>query len=323
MKFFQNILKSVSLNKFKKISVGHHILVYDPNFDKGLREYYSYILDLFQKVFLALPQGGAPLKIILGIPQYPKNPKEVYQSIDFQVEHVLVKPEGRGAENAPIGKTKIIDSDAFYTVRIQDLERLLSMDMIIDYSRPNLKHIQDSGLYPEYLSKVCVISPTLYPIQSSSILNRQRSKHTITLFRNTEEPRRKQFLDHLKKSNVVSENVNHVFENLNRVYEDTKILINMHQTGEHHTLEELRVLPALRCGIIVVSEDSPLKKYSRISDFIIWGTLEELPERIKDVQDNYESYHQKIFTSHFFRRMERLEKSNFLRLQASLKKLKF
>ena len=75
-------------------------------------------------------------------------------------------------------------------------------------------------------------------------------------------------------------------------------------------------LPALRCGVIVISESVPLMQECRYSDFIIWGKLEELPALTQAVLANYDSYYQKIFQSkHFARRMQRLELANYLKVQ--------
>ena len=42
---------------------------------------------------------------------------------------------------------------------------------------------------------------------------------------------------------------------LRALLDSTQILINVHTTAHHHTLEEYRVLPALLRGCVVVSED--------------------------------------------------------------------
>jgi hypothetical protein len=104
-----------------------------------------------------------------------------------------------------------------------------------------------------------------------------------------------------------------VFSGIEDVYRQTKILINIHQTDHHDTLEKLRVLPALRCGVIVISEKSPLVEQTGYSKYIIWGELSELPDIILDVQNNYEEWHQKIFQNSGFRnRMNRISKRNEL-----------
>jgi len=80
-------------------------------------------------------------------------------------------------------------------------------------------------------------------------------------------------------------------------------------------------LPALRCGVIIISERAPLVELTGYEKYIIWGNLEELPAIILDVQNNYENWHQKIFqNSGFRRRMERIYRRNEL---VSLKAVEF
>jgi hypothetical protein len=308
---FQTILRFIKNRKYHRCHLGQHILIIDPNFDIGIQEYYKYVTSLFMRAIERLPPYPKKITFILGITNYQIERKIPYKQIGFQVEHTLVKPGGRGSENAPLGNTLITSTlDQFYCVRIQNLSHLLEQDIIIEYSRPNIKHIKDSGLYQDYLNKVCQISPTLYHLDKEKVSNQARSLNTVTLFRDINEPRRKKFLEGLRRHQVPFENINHVFQNLDQVYLNTKILVNIRQTDHHDTLEELRILPALQCGVIVISEDAPLKKYSRYSDFIIWGTIQELPNLIKNVLANYETYHQTIFSSAFYNRINRLELSN-------------
>ena len=84
-------------------------------------------------------------------------------------------------------------------------------------------------------------------------------------------------------------------EKLKELYKNTKILINVHQTEHHDTLEELRILPALLCGVIVISEYSPLYKEVPYYDYIVWSSYENMIPTVKDVLNNYESYYNKIF----------------------------
>jgi hypothetical protein len=308
--------------KYKKIVVKKTNLIIDPNFDLGLREYYQYVTRLIIDSLKTTDFSKQWRILILCSPKYKVNIKNLTRMIEFQVEHTLVKSGGRGAESAPTGVTRIPNTyDEFYTVRLQNLAHLLKQDLIIEYSRPNMKHLQDSQLYDDYLKKVCLISPTIYPVSKSSINQLNRQYDTITLFRNTNEPRRKKFLETLETKHIAFKNVNHVFNQIDQLYIDVKILINIRQTDHHDTLEELRILPALRCGVIIVSEIAPLKEYCRYSDFILWGDLDNLPSMIQEVQNNYSDYHKKIFNSHFYRRMQRLDISNQLRIKKYLAQL--
>jgi hypothetical protein len=90
-------------------------------------------------------------------------------------------------------------------------------------------------------------------------------------------------------------------------------LINIRQTAHHHTLEELRVLPALLCGAIVISESAPLQDTIGYSEFILWATIDDLPELIKDVATHYERYRQPIFGgARFVQCMRKLDQKNRL-----------
>ncbi len=317
-----NIFQLFKQKRYKKISIHQHHLMIDTNFDIGLREYYQYVTQLMLEA-LSTQSTQRPSQLLkLGIHHEAIFQGELVKNIDFQVEHTLVKPGGRGSESAPIGKTVIDHSvDNFYTVRIQNIDYLVQQDLIIEYSRPNIKHVQNSGLYSDYLKKICLITPTLYPINEGLILNQVRNINTITLFRDINQPRRKEFLSDLDSHYVPLKNMDGIFKDLDQIYFNTKILINIRQTDHHDTLEELRILPALRCGVIIICEEAPLKKYCRYSDFIIWGKLENLPNIILDVQNNYGAYHQNIFNAKFFSRMKRLEKSNQLRCNDSVKSL--
>lgn len=311
MNILNRVIFWLKVRKYKSVKIHNAQFIFDPNYDKLLREYYLYISKLLIHALHGLKENYI---IVFGIHQLKlpsKNIPLIY--IDLQIEHTLVKSGGRGSENSPIGKVCFQDnSDGNYLVRIANYNNLINQDIVIDYSRINLINIRRGGHYKEYQNKNFLIAPTLYELKSYSS-NENRQLKTITLFTNPEEPRRKQFIHTLNNRNIKFENLNNIFNNLASVYLNTKILINIRQTDFHDTLEELRILPALRCGVIVISEIAPLKEYSMYSEFILWEKLENLPDLILDVQENYEAYHKKIFTNpKFYTRMNRLSKENQL-----------
>jgi hypothetical protein len=119
----------------------------------------------------------------------------------------------------------------------------------------------------------------------------------LTTFINTNEFRRRNLLNEIKNKNISHSNVNNCFESkeLENLYLNTKILINIHQTDHHHTFEELRVLPALLCGVIVICEDSPLKEEIPYNKYIIWANYENILNKTIEVSENYNFYYSKIF----------------------------
>jgi hypothetical protein len=145
-------------------------------------------------------------------------------------------------------------------------------------------------------NKCIYISPLLYPLYK---LKDNRNINCLTTFINKEEPRRKKLLLNILNNNIEHININNCFdtESLENLYKKTKIMVNIHQTDHHHTFEELRVLPALLNGIIVICEDSPLKENIPYNKYIIWTNYDNIIETIIDVQNNYDIYYDKIFNN--------------------------
>jgi hypothetical protein len=79
--------------------------------------------------------------------------------------------------------------------------------------------------------------------------------------------------------------------------DEYKILVNIHQTDSYCTLEELRVLPALMTGILVISEDSPYKEHIPFSNHIIWSSYDNMVDTINNVLTNYDFFRQKYLTN--------------------------
>ena len=83
------------------------------------------------------------------------------------------------------------------------------------------------------------------------------------------------------------------------MYLHTKVLVNIHQTDQHHTLEELRVLPALQCGVLVICEKSPINKNNyfnvRYHEYIIWAEYGDIVQKTEEVLSNYKKYFHDIF----------------------------
>jgi len=89
-------------------------------------------------------------------------------------------------------------------------------------------------------------------------------------------------------------------QEISELYGHIRILINIHQTEAHHTFEELRVLPALLCGAIVISEDSPLRETVPYSKFILWSDMEHIVPFVREVEKNYDKYFDALFSSSDF-----------------------
>lgn len=119
-----------------------------------------------------------------------------------------------------------------------------------------------------------------------------------------------------------------MYSGVEDVYSAAKIVINIRQTDGYDTLEELRVLPALRCGAIVISENAPYAEKTAYSQFVIWGTLQEIPDLVLYVESNYEKVHKSIFGVNrggikFVDRMRRIELRNTLAIKKAVNRINF
>jgi hypothetical protein len=214
--------------------------------------------------------------------------------INFNFEHTLVVPGGRDAHNCISGVIPVLGGEEqTYLVRIDNHAQFIQSDMVVDYSFPNCINIRSCGFYNDYVKKLICVSPLLYPIYHEK---ENRTIECLTTFINTEEPRRKQLLQNIP-STFNHLNINNCFDknSIIELYRHTKILINIHQTDHHHTCEELRVLPALMSGVIVISEESPLKEHIPYYKHIIWTKYENIIECVQNVQSNYDFYFSQIF----------------------------
>ena len=135
------------------------------------------------------------------------------------------------------------------------------------------------------------------------------------------EPRRKKLLYSLMTSRVPCTNINNCFtkQRVKDLYRNTKILINIHQTDHHHTFEELRVLPALLNGTLVISEISPLSELVPYTKCVIWTTYDKMVSTVKDVLARYDEVHKQIFESVDNRQiLESLNETNYETLKAKI-----
>lgn len=260
-----------------------------------LKDYYIYILSIIKYV---INKNNLSINIILGNMIYDFNNNNKTIKIDINYEHTLVKKGGRGTDNnTPTGVIQY-NKDNNYLVRIDNLNNYINTDIIINYSNPNIYNVKSSGYYDDFSHKHIYISPSIY--ETTYINMENRKIPSLTTFINVNEPRRHKLLENIKNYNQFNNiNINNCFDknDIENLYRDTKVLINIHQTPHHDTFEELRCLPALQNGVIIVAEKSPLNHLIPYNDLIIWCEYDDIINKVKDVLDNYEEYHSKIFTN--------------------------
>ena len=167
-----------------------------------------------------------------------------------------------------------------------------SSDMIIDYSIIN-KSITQVIKDKSMIKQTLYIPPLFYEYNP---FTNKRDINIITTG-NFHIERRAKFCDNMYLNNMPLLTItnSYSYESDLNLYKNTKILINIHATASDMTFEELRCLPALLSGVIVISEESPFKELLPYKDFIIWSSIENMVEKTKEVMNNYESYYNAIF----------------------------
>ena len=273
--------------------------------------YYQMIVDMLKRFIFENP--AVCLNITLGNNDHRFNNDNRTIRISINYEHTLVKIGGRDVPpNTPFGNV-CDDNNNKYFVRIDRYDELMNSDIVIDYSIPNIQHVYNSGVFSDFSKKQVYISSSVYDLYFAK---ENRNITTLTTFINTEEERRKTLLREIKNHNISHRNVNTCFgkTELQELYKSTKIMINIHQTPHHHTFEELRVLPALECGVIVISEVSPLHELVPYHELVVWVPCEDIIEKTKEIIANYDVYHDSIFTETNIRKLRELKNENYDRL---------
>lgn len=298
------------------------IIYYERNYLKQICfviiDYYYYVVEEVKSVIKKLKAEGKRVNknIIINFPYLNienDNIKNTNKTIIFviNVEHTLISKGANAYDNCYYTKIWNKKDNDYYKIIIDDMNKLQKSDIIINYSVVNQTNVKISKYYKDLYKKMVLIHPLLYPYNNEKT---NRNIHCLTTFLHpycTEK--RKDFLKRIKDENINHVNINNCTcaEDFIKLYKNTKILVNIHQIYEHHTVEELRILPALMCGVIVICEEGPLREYIPYQDSIIWSTNENMMKTIRDVEEKYDELHRKIFSgNHLSNLLEIMNESN-------------
>lgn len=296
---------------------------------KYTREYLNYIFSILKTL---IKKNDLSINFVIGDANRNFNTHNQIILIHVNTEHTLVRKGGRGApKNSPFG---IVENDKGenYLARLKNYKnehpsiKLIDADIVIDYSKPNIYNIQSSGHYNTLLNKHIYISPCLY--KNLHISNNNRNIPSLTTFVNIDQGINKHILRRKKILEDACGNMDHInitgiysHTDVQRLYQNTKVLINIHQTDHHHTFEELRCLPALQNGALVVAEKSPLNHLIPYNDLIVWADYKDIVATSKKVLDNYEKYHAAIFTKKNINTLNNLHAINVKTIEDKILKL--
>lgn len=273
--------------------VQNSYIYYDNNMWIAVKDYTMYIIQLFEDYLNKNPSLCVNLLVntnnVTDINNENRNIK-----IGINYEQTIVSDEIVAFGIEPEGKIEF--NNKKYTLRMETFDYLNQMDIVIDYSKPNIRNVAISGLYNDYLKKLTYISPAVY----KSVTNYKDEKKTniITLFSDINpSPKRQSKITELSQIDGYVNRYDCYNKELVDLLLDTKILVNVHQSDYENTFEEIRVLPALMNKVIVISEISPLTETIPYGTMIIWATYDNIIEKTKEVLQNYDEYFNKIFTS--------------------------
>jgi len=230
----------------------------------NLEEYYTYIVSTLKKIF---SEEDIPYEVNFGIDNLKKN-----INLDFQYEHTIIKKNNT------------------FEYSIYRYDYLNSVDCVFEYSSNNLRFQSTFNELSDYVRKVIYVPPLIY--DDNVILNTNSRINDVITIHNFSK-RRSDFYNNFKH-----ENISNVFDkkSIREILNNYKILLNIHQIDEHLSFEEIRVLPALSTGILVISEDVPFKEEIPYHEHIVWCSYENMKKTTEDVLNNYEYYRQKKLT---------------------------
>ncbi len=222
-------------------------------------------------------------------------------------EHVIAHPNhhlhGPSWGPTPTSAVPLMYGEkGYYVVRLVGGEewvkyhtnsRDFNKSFYLDYSRPNVVILKRSNAYPEFAKNLLYVPPLLYPCHVHSDQDQRPIDVASTFYIVGNSPRRGKFLE--KMGNRI-QNFNDVFgwKSTGEWYRKLKIMVNVHQSEYLLTFEELRVLPALLNGVVVISEDVPMREEIPYHQHIIWGSLDEIPALIEKTLANYDHYYRTL-----------------------------
>jgi len=228
----------------------------------------------------------------------------------INLEHTLIYHPLDSPSESPylMGRVLHKNSGSYYRLK-EPMCRIMddTNDIILEYALPNVQNYLQSGHFTDLTLKKLVYMPSLGlfdinnigppPTTSERLEQNNQTLKILTSFWVRETSRRSRFLDFMDSRGIQVTNVNSMTspQKMADVYDQYHIILNVRQTDIDHTIEELRILPAIERGLIVISESAPLIEMLPYYHNVLWcDTWEAFPDMISMVIDNYAAMHSKL-----------------------------
>ena len=284
-----------------------------------LQAYYSYCSELLQDSLRHPHQKETYFLIICEFTQImPRDAKYVL----IQFEHAIISSDYVSQRIEILARVTDGPYVEKYAARlIGNMQDYRNAFAIIDYSRANIVHVRNSTLSNLYSTKVIYISPVFTELNERWLFS-SRQRTAVTMFGHPGVGRRKSFLESMKMRGIQVSNIMGDYLNYFACFKEYGILINVHQTDSHHTLEELRILPALASGLRVISEESPYRELIPYAEFITFGAISELADGVIQLQGNKDGDQDgSVVRQRFCALYTKLQEENRVNVQAVLNPL--
>ena len=185
-----------------------------------------------------------------------------------------------------------------YRCRIHLRDTLIDMDWIIHYNAPNLHNIRQCPTESVFHSKLLYVSALLYPYVPRSPSSSPPLKYDIltTFVDLSKSPRRDMILRRLSSSyRCFNVNTAYSKEELYPWLTQSKILVNIHASNRFSTVEELRILPALLAGTLVISETCAYETMIPYHRHVMWCSLDQMVDVVRHTLSTYDKSYRQLF----------------------------
>jgi hypothetical protein len=166
-------------------------------------------------------------------------------------------------------------------LRLLDKETIARANTVIEYSGINLEHVLQSPYRSLYTRKAFYISPFFLGRTLPVSLKKVQTRRPIALQTVTSNGRRAAVMGMLREKGIRVKSLKGLAADSPSQFLADRIELNIHQTENFQTLEELRVAPSLQRGNVLISEPSAFSQSIRYFPLVVFREVEELPEFIR------------------------------------------